>query len=559
MIPLTLKGILPALVKNKTKLVTNAGGLDPLGLKLAIEDLAQKQGLSDKVVVAAVYGDDLLDRYSTLEKSQKIVPFSPFGDHRQEKLPKDTEFLSINAYVGANAIKEALDAGANIVVTGRVVDSALVLGPCLHEFGWNIARDLDKVASASLAGHIIECGAQATGGNFTDWKDGALSDYGGWANAGYGIVEIGPDGDFSVTKPKETGGVVSVLSVAEQMLYEVLDPAHYLLPDVCLDLTNVTLQQESPTRVKLRGAKGSPPTAHLKCTAISQDGFVLTGELGIVGDDARLKAHHLGRALISRAEATLKERGAPPFTETRIEAIGSEDIFGKYARTGHSREVRMRLSAAHPVPQALLLVGMDLAYSATSTAPAITGGGAGRPHPSPRFVAESFLIHKDSVPVSYKVGNNEAKQVYHQTAHCEAIDAPKPSQIQSPPLGSLYSDAFASRVSLPLPRICVGRSGDKGDTANIAFISRKPEYYSLLKEQVTEAVIADVLGHLISKGGSIQRYELPGSHAINFVVSHSLGGGGLKSLHFDKQAKAYAQICLSVVRINAPRDLLHLL
>src|SRR5271169_5520731 len=184
--------------------------------------------------------------------------------------------ISLNAYIGAQPIVHALNSGAQIIVTGRVVDSALVLAPLAYSYNWDLSPtspDLDLIASASLAGHIIECGAQCTGGNFTDWRDGAFSGHGGWSNMGYPIVEFNADGTFVVTKPEKTGGIVSKLSVAEQMLYEVLDPANYLLPDVNLDLSQVTLEEVGIDRVRVSRAKGRPPTPWLKCTAIKQDGY----------------------------------------------------------------------------------------------------------------------------------------------------------------------------------------------------------------------------------------------------------------------------------------------
>jgi hypothetical protein len=199
--------------------------------------------------------------------------------------------MSFNAYFGAHAIRKALEAGAQIVVTGRCADSALVLGPLMFEYQWdcNDARYYDLLASASLAGHIIECGCHATGGNFTDWRLSAASANGGWANVGFPIVEFASDGTFVVSKPENTGGIVSVATISEQLVYEIGDPEAYLLPDVIVDMSNTTLKQLAPDRVWVSGAKGAPPTAFYKTSSTYFDGYRLTAELMIGGFEAAEK------------------------------------------------------------------------------------------------------------------------------------------------------------------------------------------------------------------------------------------------------------------------------
>jgi Acyclic terpene utilisation family protein AtuA len=327
-----LAPLLPKLLVNKTRVITNAGGLDPVGLKQLIEKHLEKNGIHD-VKVAAVSGDDLLPTKSELFRQDAFKSFEPLnGAGKPEPmLTEQDNLLSLNAYIGAQPIVHALNSGAQIIVTGRVVDSALVLAPLAYSYNWDLSPtspDLHSVASASLAGHIIECGAQCTGGNFTDWRDGAFSGFGGWSNMGYPIVEFNPDGTFIVTKPVRTGGIVSKLSVAEQMLYEVLDPANYLLPDVNLDLSHVTLKEVGKDRVRVSGAKGRPPTPWLKCTAIKQDGYRIEGALIIPGFEAREKARILGEALIQRANGILKGLKMSNITEYRIETPGAEEMFG---------------------------------------------------------------------------------------------------------------------------------------------------------------------------------------------------------------------------------------
>lgn len=297
-VKLVMKRLLPDLVRNGTKVVTNAGALDPIGCKEAIEKLLKDFNIKN-VKVAAVVGDDMMDGKptTTLDSFKNdIVSFSPLSVTNlcldADRFPVNNEpIVSINAYLGAKGIAAALDAGAHIVVTGRVVDSAIVVGPLIHEFGWTQSTENyhDLLASASLAGHVIECGCHATGGNFTDWRLAAFSPNGGYSNMGYPIVEFEENGQFIVTKPKDTGGLVSVGTVAEQILYETLDPALYILPDVILDMRQVKLTQVGKDRVLVQGARGRKPTPFLKCCGIFIDGWVLHGQLIIGGSEATQK------------------------------------------------------------------------------------------------------------------------------------------------------------------------------------------------------------------------------------------------------------------------------
>ena len=295
-----LSRLLPDLQKNKTKVITNAGALDPLGCKAAIEKLLDKLNIKD-IKVAAVVGDDMMngENVTTLDTFKKdIISFSPLSVKNLEldadRFPiNDEPIISMNAYLGAKGIAAALEAGADIVVTGRVVDSAIVVGPLIYEYGWEPSKQKDKyydlLASASLAGHIIECGCHATGGNFTDWRKAAYSPYGGYSNMGYPIVEFEENGEFVVTKPVKTGGLVTVGTVAEQILYETLNPALYILADVILDMRQVQLTQVGNNRVHVKGAKGYQATPYLKCCGIFMDGWSVNGTLIIGGEDAKGK------------------------------------------------------------------------------------------------------------------------------------------------------------------------------------------------------------------------------------------------------------------------------
>jgi hypothetical protein len=229
------------------RVVTNAGGLDPRGLKAAIERACAhcQRAVSARCCrVRRRFARRRVESAATLLGD--CVPFDVLGE-REALWADDQAPLSCNAYLGAFPIARALDAGAQIVVTGRCVDSAIVLGPLIHEFGWR-AAEYDRLSAGSLAGHIVECGAQATGGNFTDWRDSNAGPL-GWRHMGFPIAECAADGSFVLTKPRNTGGLVSRLTVAEQLVYEIGDAASYILPDVICDWRNVELEQVGEHRV----------------------------------------------------------------------------------------------------------------------------------------------------------------------------------------------------------------------------------------------------------------------------------------------------------------------
>lgn len=258
----------------------------------------------------------------------------------------------------------------------------------MHEFGWR-SDDFDLLASGSLAGHIIECGCQATGGLHTDWED--IPD---WANMGFPIVECHADGSFVVTKPEGTGGKVIRAAIAEQMLYEIGDPAAYMLPDVTCDFRDVVIEQQGADRVWVSPAKGRAPMPGYKVSATQLDGYRCAGSLVIVGFDAEKKALRTGEAILERAGNILRESGQPPFTSTFVEVIGAETLYGPHARTRHVREVMVRVVVNHPQKAALEMFSREIAPLATSGAPGTTSPGGGRPTVSPLVKPFAFTLEK---------------------------------------------------------------------------------------------------------------------------------------------------------------------
>lgn len=542
---LVLAPYLDLILKKGVKIVTNAGGLDPEGLKDAIEAHLKKRGLEHAFKVAAVFGDDLVPHQGKLHQSGVFEAFDPlngfgpkdpYGTH-------DEGLLSLNAYLGGQPITEALKDGANIVVTGRCVDSALVVGPLAYEFGWDYSfnpQALDRLASASLAGHIIECGAQATGGNYTDWKNSAFSSYGGWSNMGYPILTFNQDNSFTITKPENTGGIVDRFSVCEQMLYEVLDTANYLLPDVVLDMRDVAIQQVRPGVVAVKGAKGKPPTPWLKCTAVKQQGFRISADILVCGEEAESKAEVLGQAILDRTNAISTKRHNnqfPPIAreDCEIILIGAERSVDPSCRSSERREVVLRVGASHSTRAVLDILGKEVAPFLTNSCPGICLLTSGRPKCSPNFAANSVLIRREAVVAKVVVGNRkDLISVPFSTQGCREVTPSEPSSQINAIRNSPMKLPALSSLRTKLCAIAVGRSGDKGDSANVAIIARDPEFYPYILEQVTSEVVYAAFKHFIARGGSVTRFEVPGVQAVNFVLTKALGGGGLSSLRLDR-------------------------
>lgn len=307
---------------------------------------------------------------------------------------------SVNVYLGAAAIAKALDAGADVVITGRVVDSATVLGPLMHEFGWT-SDDFDRLSAGSLAGHLLKCGPQVTGGIFTDWHEVS-----GWDNVGFPIAICRADGSFDLTKPDGTGGLVSPMTVGEQVCCEVGDPASYVLPDVTCDWSNISLKQVGPDLVRITGAKGRAPTGQLKVSATYADGYRSSVTMMIAGRDAAPKAQATGEAILKRTQDLLARDGFAPFSETLIEVLSANSNYGVDPTRSPAREVVLKIAVRHSDKQALEIFGGEIYPAACSMAQGITGFAGGRPTPQPVIRLFSFLVDKAKVPMSFSIGTD---------------------------------------------------------------------------------------------------------------------------------------------------------
>ena len=519
------------------KVISNAGGVNPAACGAAVRELIKNAGLDLKVAVVA--GDDLLDRAQDLASGSYAEMFTGAA------FPPVDAIASINAYLGAFPIADALDRGADIVITGRVVDSAVTLGACIHAFGWT-TDDHDLLAAGTLAGHIIECGPQATGGNFTDWRDVADD----LDAIGYPIAEVSPDGSFVCSKPPKTGGKVSVGTVCEQMVYEIGDPQAYLVPDVVCDFSAVQVTQIGPDEVKVTGARGLPaPDTYKVCTTYS-DGWRGGLMMAFIGLDAADKARTYAETSIKRAQNILRQANAADFTETSIEIIGDDSQYGSASRDIASREVVMKLAAKHPDARAIGVLLKEVTGLALATPAGLTSFAGGRPKPSPVVRLFSFALPKNALSITVDVDGSVT------TLDTETGVAFHPSQLERPtdPAGPA-SDG--NMVDVPLVKLAWARSGDKGDKANIGIIARDESYLPYISASMTDAVVATRFSHFLDTsdgGGKVERFFLPGSHAFNFLMDNALGGGGVASLRADPQAKAYAQILLDHP-VSVPADL----
>lgn len=520
--------LLKKISDKKIKVISNAGGVNPLACRDALQKVLEAQGLDLKIAV--VLGDDLMPQQAELNTQNIKEMFSG------EDLP--SQLASCNAYLGAVPIRDALDQGADIVITGRVVDSAVVLAPLLHEYQWSL-EDYDKLSQGSLAGHIIECGAQCTGGNFTDWR---LVQ--GFDNMGFPIVEVKADASFIVTKPKGTGGLVSVATVAEQVVYEIGNPQAYLLPDVTADFSKVKLEQVGEDRVLVIGAKGRAPTQQYKVSATYPDGYRVLVSFLIAGREAPEKAQVIADAILTKCERVLALRSVPPFLEKSVEILGIESTYGANAQQINSREVVVKIAVKHMFKEACMFFASEIAQASTGMAPALAGIVGGRPKASPVIKLFSFLVDKSKLSVVIDINGQRQNIQIPSGCSDQSFDVVAVGEV---------AQFTGQEIEVPLVEIAHARSGDKGNHSNIGVIARQPEYLPWIRANLTEEKVKEYMQHVLDPEKSkVIRYEITGFNALNFMLENALGGGGIASLRIDPQGKAFAQQLLDMpVKIPA--------
>jgi hypothetical protein len=574
--PATLERLIPVLkAKPALRVVTNAGGLNPEGCARVTARHLAEAGLGE-TAIAWVEGDDLLPRLGELRAAGET--FAHFD--APERRPPE-EFVSANAYLGARPIAAALDAGARIVITGRVADASLTVGPALHAFHWGW-EDWDKLAMASVAGHLIECGAQATGGLRTRWRG-----LPGFARVGYPIAVLAADGGCAITKPAGSGGVVDAESVAEQLLYEIGDPARYLTPDVILDLTGVSLENQGPDMIRVKGARGLPPPAELKVSCAFAHGFAARGDLVVCGDDAVAKARYAGELIRERVRLAgyALARSEVELLGTGVTLPGGFRADGPYrdwaarqaeaaGKAAPPREVVLRVSAWDPRREAIERFGREFSPLITAGPPGITGYAGSRPKTRPVLsywptkVARSRVSARWRMRTAAELAPEAAKASGRPKSPSGAAEGSGPGPMEAeksgpgpfPPgntgpgsetagaIGTLRGDSAADRAPdrsfILLGDIAHGRSGDKGDHANIGVLAYTGEGHAFLSRMLTAASVADWFHAL--RPSRVERFELTALPGFNFLLRDVLGGGASDSLRTDSQGKALATALLAM-------------
>ena len=508
--------------------------------------------LAPNLKVAAIIGDDVFDQIENLK----------FPDENSSA-NKNLRFISANAYLGAGPILQALQNEAQVIITGRCVDSALVLAPLMHEYNINF-NQLDQLSTFSLAGHIIECGAQSTGGIFTDW-DQHPEIYENYSKIGFPIVEFDSDKNpnldqFAVTKPEKTGGLVSFGTVAEQLVYEIGDPENYKLPDVICDWSDVEISGQNSNKftknhIIVSKAKGKPKPENFKVSATHDQGYKLYSTCLIFGGDAVKKAKIAGEAIIERAEKMLNTT----FKNKMIYPIGSN-----FCATGNFdskieklQECCLWISAEHDDPKALNFLATEIAATGTGGPPGFTALVNGRPKPTPVFrlvpkVEINRDLVNDQVEIFYSDDKFENEQKYRiEDFEFEHDNFPK-NLNDSKKVFNIPNSNQTKKLNkrIKIQDLAFLRSGDKGNHCNIGVVAKNPEHYQILDKILTEEFVRDKFAHFFETSDQnqmkVEKFYLPGISGFNFMLYDSLGGGGVASIRPDPQGKAYGQILGSV-------------
>ncbi len=391
-----IRRILPEALERNVRILTNAGGLNPRACRRRIFEVARELGLSG-VRVGVVEGDDVHERLPGL-----IAAGHPLKnmDTGEPLAPHVDRLMSANAYLGARPVVAALAKGAQIVLCGRVTDTALALAPMIHEFGWG-ETDWDRLAAGTIAGHILECGAQCTGGNYSRWWE--VPDL--W-NVGYPIAEARADGSFVVTKHDGTGGMVTVDTVAEQLLYEMSQPDRYITPDCVADFTSIRLAQDGPDRVAVSGIRGGPKTPFFKISASYLAGYKTSGQITVSGPRAVAKAHLAADVVwrrLERAGVTF-----PPENRS-VELVGAGACLpGIFPPVVDPPEVVLRLGVRDADPEKVARFGVELAPLITAGPPGVTGFAGGRPKPQEVMAYWPALLAREEVEDRIEVTVEEA-------------------------------------------------------------------------------------------------------------------------------------------------------
>ncbi|MGH1490719.1 MAG: acyclic terpene utilization AtuA family protein [Acidimicrobiales bacterium] len=512
-----------AMEKNIT-IIANAGGVRPLACGEAIVSRAKALNLDPRVGVVA--GDDLMDRINKWHDDgvdmSNMDDGRAFGDVIEH-------VSSANAYFGAVGVVRALDEGAKFIVTGRVTDTGITLAPMIHHFGW-ATDDWDRLAAGIIAGHILECGAQSTGGNFTDWRDVPS-----FHNVGYPIVEVYEDGSFVVTKHPNTGGLINVATIKEQLVYEMGDPSAYLTPDVVVDFGSIQLEDDGPDRVRVSGIRGAAPTSLLKVSMSYSDGYKASGGVIVCGPDAKGKSDMFGEILWGRL---------PEFEDSLTEAVGANATWGPLSPSDNSPEVMARFGVRDHDRAKVREFSKMLPAMVLSGPPGV-GVIGGRPAVQDVVAYWPCLIPRDLCEAEVVVMGGGDRVEATIALEGETGVGRVENAGSGPGAGDAETPALSGEmVTVKLADLAHGRSGDKGDTCNIGVIARHPALYSWLVDTITADRVKKAFEGI--SFGEVERFEVANIGAINFLLHECLGGGGTLSLRIDAQGKTYSHALLNI-------------
>lgn len=525
------------LIKEKNvKIITNAGGINPIQCGKKITEILKRKNVDLKVAI--VDGDNIIEELQNYYPEKES--FTNLETKESFQLISD-KVQSANIYLGIPPILKALELGADIIVCGRVTDTSITIAPMVYEFGWKL-NDWDKIAAGLIAGHIIECGAQSTGGNFTDWKLVKS-----WENFGYPIVEVYPDSTFVVTKHQNTGGLVSIDTVREQLVYEMGDPSFYISPDVIANFLSIQLTTDGENRVKVFGIKGLPATDSFKVSMAYEDGLSSSGTIIISGDSALKKAEVFAEIFWTRINEN--------FQKSNTEFIGFNSCHKNMIDSIEPNEVLLKLSVYDNDKNKMVKFSKALAPLILSGPPgvAVTGG---RPKIQnvmsywPTLISKKYISSR--VVLLDSDGNiNIVEAVGSLTGH--ELNPSKTKNDKHKREDALPKASNEKKLKVKLREICLARSGDKGDVSNIGVIARSEAIYRYLKNILTEQYIKELFKDFCK--GTVNRFEMDNLLALNFLLEESLDGGGTKSLMIDAQGKTFASALLNQ-ELSVPEELL---
>jgi hypothetical protein len=505
------------------KIITNAGGNNPRGCAIAICSKLKEWGIIKKVM--AVEGDNLFPEINQLMQQgnsfDNLETGAPFSDIKDK-------LVTANVYTSSEGILKALEQGADIVITGRASDSALTIGPLRFEFGW-AATNYAMLGAGMIAGHIIECGAQVTGGNFTDWETVP-----GMDTIGFPIIEMNKDGSFIVTKHPGTGGMVTVNTVKEQLVYEIGDPEKYSGPDTTADLSYVKIVQVAKDKVKVTGCNGTPPPDTWKVSMAFVDGYKAVGGLMLSGPETLAKANQL-------KDVFWKKLGLS-FRKTATQFVGFNSVHTGFLMPVEPNELLVQFTAFDEDKSKLEAFSKQIAAMILVGPQGLAAIG-GRPGIQEVVRYWPSLVRSKDITFSlYEIDGTDhpANISKFSPSIPETINPGNPAKKVSQNVP--FKEDQGSTQKVKLKTLCLARSGDKGNTVNIGVIARSEIIYHYLYETLTPGQLEEWFHNVCA--GTITRYELPTLSAFNFLLTEALDGGGTYSGRMDPQGKTFAAALL---------------